>query len=149
MDFLPQVSPEFHMLPFHLWDTDEAVVNTIISSAKTQMIQGNICQALQFGAACLHVLRICNALPGKGQVTLYHLCFFPQHRKIIFDISRYLAVKYGLLPIPKLLKDLILSQQQKIIHLGLISVILNFMVLFILTNFLQHQVLTKPSTNIQ
>ena len=34
MDVLTQVPPEFHTLPFHLWDTDEAVVDSITDSAR-------------------------------------------------------------------------------------------------------------------
>ena len=33
MDVLTQVPPEFHTLPFQLWDTDEAVVNSITDSS--------------------------------------------------------------------------------------------------------------------
>ena len=34
MDLLTQFTPDFHMLPFHLWDTDKAVVNSITDSAR-------------------------------------------------------------------------------------------------------------------
>ena len=34
MDVLPQVPPAFHNLPFHLWDTDALVVDSITDSAR-------------------------------------------------------------------------------------------------------------------
>ena len=34
MDVLTQVPPEFHSIPFHLWDTEEAVVDSITDSAR-------------------------------------------------------------------------------------------------------------------
>ena len=39
MDVLTQVTPEFHMLPFHLWDTDEAVDNYFKDSARELLWQ--------------------------------------------------------------------------------------------------------------
>ena len=59
---------------FYLWDTDEEVVDSIINSGKTQMLHGDTCQTLLFGSgldvklwpyAFMHILHICNALPGK------------------------------------------------------------------------------------
>ena len=46
MDVLPQVTPEFNTIPFYIWDTDEAIVDTIINSAKNQMIHGHTYQEL-------------------------------------------------------------------------------------------------------
>ena len=37
MDVLTQVPPEFHTFLFHLWDTDEAVVNSITDSAREML----------------------------------------------------------------------------------------------------------------
>ena len=145
----------FTYIHFYLWDTDEEVVDSITDSTKTQILHGNNCQELLFGAgldvklwpyAFMHVLHIHNALPGQGQNA--STCLFPQDRKIIFELSGYLAVENGVLTIAKLLKDLILSQQKKIINFCLSSIMLYFMVVLILKNLLKNHVLTKPSTNL-
>ena len=34
MDVLTQIPPEFHLLPFHIWDMEEAVVDSITDSTR-------------------------------------------------------------------------------------------------------------------
>ena len=55
MEVLTQVPPEFHTLPFHLWDTDEAMVDSITDSARELLWHQKLIHVGQHSMKSLHL----------------------------------------------------------------------------------------------